>query len=39
MKVLDQGCCWGDICIEMIEYFELEEKLVMEFECQLHLGW
>ena len=26
MKVLDEGCCWGDMCIEMREYFELEEK-------------
>ena len=26
MKVLDEGCCWGDICIEIKEYFKLEEK-------------
>ena len=26
MKVIDVGGIWGDICIEMREYFELEEK-------------
>ena len=38
MKVIDVGGIWGDICIE-IKIFKIIRKIVMEFECQLHLGW
>ena len=35
MRVIDVGGIWGDICIEIKEYFKLEEKLLTNLNVNL----
>ena len=35
MKVIDVGGIWGDICIEIKEYFKLGEKLLTNLNVNL----